>query len=211
MIRIARLTPFAMTIVLHACASSSLVSTWTAPDAQPLEIRGTKVAAVVMMSDTVARRAAEDVLAREIAAGGAVAVPMYTIYSDPQAVNEPAARVALEQAAVQTVVVMRPLSVEKDVDVAPVAYTGPTHGSYWGDYYGAGWSTAWGPGMSGGGDVRVDVTVAVETLVYSLKQNKLVWTGQSRTTNPASVEELIQELAASAAKELRKQGLLAGS
>jgi hypothetical protein len=50
--------------------------------------------------------------------------------------------------------------------------------------------------------------VVVETRVYSLKQNKLVWGGQSKTTNPKNVDALVRKLAAAAAKELKDLGLV---
>jgi hypothetical protein len=50
--------------------------------------------------------------------------------------------------------------------------------------------------------------VTVETLVYSLEQDKLVWAGRSATTNPDKVAPFVKELAAGAARELRKQGLI---
>jgi hypothetical protein len=78
---------------------------------------------------------------------------------------------------------------------------------YWGGYYGAGWGASY---MSGG-EIRTDTIVSVETLVYSLKQNKLVWAGQSRTTNPSNVEALVKKLAGATASELQKQGLIARS
>jgi hypothetical protein len=59
-----------------------------------------------------------------------------------------------------------------------------------------------------GGEIRTDTIVVVETLIYSLKQNKLVWGGQSRTTNPKNVDQLVKKLAAAAATELEKQGLI---
>jgi hypothetical protein len=48
----------------------------------------------------------------------------------------------------------------------------------------------------------------VETLIYSLEQDKLVWAGQSQTTNPEKVGPFIKELVAKAANELKKQGLI---
>ena len=58
------------------------------------------------------------------------------------------------------------------------------------------------------GDIQTNTMVSIETLVYSLEQNKLVWGGQSRTTNPSNVEDLIAELSDEVAGELEKQGLL---
>src|SRR5688500_13004476 len=192
--------------VLTACASNDFVASWRAPDAQPLEVAGAKVAAVVMVNNEASRRVAEDKLAQEITARGAVGVPMYVLYPDAQPSNEPQARAALEQAGVLGVVVMRPVSVEKEVVSTHVTYAAPIYRGYWGGYSGAGWCTQWGVAVRG--EIRTETIVQVETLVYSLRQNKLVWGGQWQLTNPASTDRTIERLAASAAEVLHKQGLL---
>jgi hypothetical protein len=191
-------------LTLFACASSPFVSTWKAPDATPLQLRGSKVAAVVMMENQASRRAAEDALAREITARGAQGVPMYSILPDGQPQSEAAARAALEQAGIAGAVVMRPVGVEKEVSSSPT-YSAPMYAGYYGGYYGHGWGASWG---TTGGEIRTDTIVVVETLIYSLKQNKLVWGAQSRTTNPKNVDQLVQKLATAAAEELEKQGLI---
>jgi hypothetical protein len=60
-----------------------------------------------------------------------------------------------------------------------------------------------------GGEIRADTIIVVETLVYSLTQNKLVWGGQSKTRNPANVDRLIENTAGQVANELVRQGLIA--
>ena len=50
----------------------------------------------------------------------------------------------------------------------------------------------------------------VEVLVYSLKQNMLVWAGESESTPPERVDEFVAQLAAQAVKELGDKGLLSG-
>jgi hypothetical protein len=60
-------------------------------------------------------------------------------------------------------------------------------------------------------DVRTKTIVSIETLVYSLRQNKLVWGGQSRATNPSNVDRLIYQTARKVAKELERQGLFVQS
>lgn len=192
-------------LTLFACASDPFVSTWKAPDATPLELAGTKVAAVVMMKNEASRRAAEDSLAREITARGAQGIPMYTLLPEGKPGNEDAARAALEKAGVAGAVVMRPVGVEKEVSSTP-SYSQPMYAGYYGGFYGHGWGATWGP--PSGGEIRTDTIVVVETLIYSLKQNKLVWGGQSRTTNPKNVDTLVRKLSAAAAKELEKQGLI---
>jgi hypothetical protein len=192
-------------VMLSACATTGFVSTWKAPDAQPLQLSGAKVAAVVMISNEAARRAAEDALAREITAHGAQGVAMYTIQPEARPNNEQAVRAAVEGAGVAGAVVMRPVGKEKEVVATPVAYGGPMYGGYWGGYYGYGWGS---PYAYGGTEIRTDTIVSIETLVYSLRQNKLVWAGQSRTTNPTGVDQLVKETSAAVALELQKQGLI---
>jgi hypothetical protein len=192
------------TVSLVACASTGLVSSWKAPDAQPLKGEGSKVAVVVMTKNESTRRAAEDALAQRITARGGQGVPTYTMMSTAEP-DEAAAKAALEKAGVNAVVVLRPIGSEKEVYSTPTMYAGPAYGPYWGGYYGYGWGGAWG---TGGGEIRTDTIVSVETLVYSMKQNKLVWAGQSKTTNPSKIDAFVKEIADAVAKEMKKQGLI---
>ena len=201
-------TVLTASMTLFACASDPFISSWKAPDAAPLELRGSKVAAVVMMKNGASRLAAEDSLAREITARGAQGVAMYTLLPEGTPENEAAARAALEKAGIAGAVVMRPVSVDKEVSSTPVTYSGSMYGGYYGGYYGHGWGAAYGPPMMSGGEIRTDTIVVVETLIFSLKQNKLVWGGQSKTTNPKNVDQLVSKLSAATAKELEKQGLI---
>ncbi len=186
---------------LIACATTGFVSTWKAPDALPLKPEGNKVAAVVMHKNEASRRAAEDALAKEITARGAEGIPSYTLISAATAEQEAQAKAAFEKAGIAGVVVMRPVGTQQQVTAT--SYGGPYYGGYWGGYYGYGWGGAWG-----GTEIRTDTIVSIETLVYSMKQNKLVWAGQSRTTNPTQVDALVKEIATAAVYEMRKQGLL---
>jgi hypothetical protein len=201
-------TLWAIALLLSGCASS-FVSSWTAPDAAPLQIKGSKVAAIVMMKNEPSRRTAEDSLARELTARGATGVPLYIAVPNATADNEAAVRAELEKAGFAGAVVMRPIGTEKEAESKPVAYAGPTYTGFWGGYYGYGWHDPWTYDVVGG-DIRTNTIVSVETLVYSLKQNKLVWGGQSKTTNPSNLDWLVKDTAARVASELKRLGLLDG-
>jgi hypothetical protein len=56
--------------------------------------------------------------------------------------------------------------------------------------------------------MRTDTIIIVETLVYSLRQNKLVWGGQSKTTNPPNLNRVIENTAEQVADELVGKGSL---
>jgi hypothetical protein len=191
-------------LILSAC-SQGLVASWKAPNAAPFQMNGEKVAAVVMAEDESLRRAAEDALARELSARGAVGIPMYTLLPNAGPNDEPAAKAAAERAGIVGIVVMRPVRVDKEISSTPSSFSGPMHPAFWGSYYGYGW------GASYGGEIRTDTIVTIETLVYSLAQNQLVWGGQSKTTNPANVGRVIEDTAKRVADELVRQGLLRSS
>src|SRR5262245_30361137 len=75
-----------------ACGGgTTFSSSWRSPKAEPLAMRGEKVAAVVMMQNEHVRRHAEDVLAREITHYGAIGIAMYTLMDQPALANEKAA------------------------------------------------------------------------------------------------------------------------
>jgi hypothetical protein len=187
---------------LAACATTGFVSTWKSPDAQPLKPEGSKVAAVVMHKNEASRRAAEDALAAELTRRGGQGIPSYTLI--PGTSDEAQAKAAFEKAGVAGVVVMRPVGTTQEISSTTTMYAGPTYRGYWGGgYYGYGWGGAYG-----GTEIRTDTIVSIETLVYSMKQNKLVWAGQSKTTNPSKVDGLVKEIVRAAAEEMRKEGLL---
>jgi hypothetical protein len=102
---------------------------------------------------------------------------------------------------------MRAVGSEKELSASSGGYMwgAPYYGSFWGTgYYGYGWGAVYDPGY-----LRTDTIVHVETLVYDLKTDKLVWAGKSQSTNPDRVDALIKELVASAAENMKKQGLVA--
>jgi hypothetical protein len=161
-----------------------------------------------MIRDEAARRIAEDALAREINARGAVGIPGYTVMPDSRPETEADARKAFENAGVQGIVVMRPVAIDKQLVVSDPTYLEPPYRAYWGGYYGYGWRTPWVVPLARA-QVQTNTVVTIETLVYSLRQNKLVWAGRSQATNPYDVAAMVKRLSADAAKELQRQGLLA--
>jgi hypothetical protein len=101
---------------------------------------------------------------------------------------------------------MRAVGTEKEISSSPGGYYwgAPYYGSFWGTgYYGYGWGAVYDPGY-----IRTDTIVKVETLIYDMKTDKLVWAGLSQSTNPDRVDTLIKELVAAAAAEMKKQGLI---
>jgi hypothetical protein len=56
--------------------------------------------------------------------------------------------------------------------------------------------------------MSTDQIVTVETLIFSVSQNTLVWASQSETTNPSNIDAFIGELTSVVGAEVRKAGLV---
>jgi len=192
-------------VAAAACASTSFVSSWRNPAAEPGNFKGQKVAALVMSKEQSVRFGAEDALAQELTARGAVGIAAYSLIPKELVQDKEKAKEFLEKANVAGVVAMRVLGKDQQVTQSPgMYYAAPTYASFWGaGYYGFGWAGVYSPGY-----IQTDTIVTVEILVYALKQDKLVWAGQSETTNPSKVGPFIKELTAKAAAEMKKQGLI---
>lgn len=187
------------------CASTGFISTWQEPLDGPIEFQGKRVAAVVMHPDPSIRRAAENELARELSKRGAQGVASYSLYQGEPPKEQAEARKILQDANIEGAVVMHPTGTDKELSYNQGTgpwYSGAYYGSFYG-YWGYGWNAAYSPGY-----LVTDTIVYVETLVYSVPEDKLLWAGQSKTTNPSDVAKFVRELASAAASEMRKAGFI---
>jgi hypothetical protein len=199
-------------VVAAACAATTFNSTWKAPDAGPLNMKGKKVVAIVMSAEESVRFGAEDALARELTARGVVGVPSYSLIPKELTKDKEKAKEFLQKANVAGAVAMRVVGKEKELNASAGGYS-PAGIGYWGSpvytsfygggFYGYGWGGVYTPGY-----IQTDTIVSVETLIYNLETDKLVWAGRSETTNPEKVGPFIKELTAKAAAEMKKQGLI---
>lgn len=193
----------AIPLLLTACATTSFKSSWKAPDAGPVDFRSRKVVAMVIHHDDGVRRSAEDVLAAEITKRGAAGIASYTLTPAADLRDATRAKQHLQQAGIEGAVVMRPVSRKEQATYVPGAWSGPTHYRTFYGYYGPGWGGIYSPGY-----VRTDTYASVETHVYSVTEDKLLWAGTSETMNPARIDSFVKELASAVAEELTRLGLV---
>ena len=194
----------ALALGAAACATTNFISTWTEPTAQPLD-RSKKVATVMMSTRDALRRSAEVAMATEIRRRGVEAVESYTLLPGESARDTARARQVLGEQGVDAVLVMRVVGKDQQISYTPgtsMYVGGPYYGSTMG-YWGYGWGAAYSPGY-----MTTDQIVTVESLVYSVSQGKLLWAGQSETTNPENLESFINELVSAVGGELRKKGII---
>lgn len=185
-----------------AADKPKFTSTWHAPEAVGVSFAGKKVAALVMSSDQNLRVSGEEQLVRDLQARGVQGMATYRFVPQEELTDAERARPWFERAAVDGVVALRPVHAEVEKVYAPSVWTTTSYSTLWG-YYGYGWTGVYDPG-----GVREDTTLVVETLIYSVPMNKLLWGGVSTTTNPKTAQAFIQELVGEAVKEMKKQKIV---
>ncbi len=112
------------------------------------------------------------------------------------------ARATVDAGGFDGAVVMRVIGRDQQLTYQPgMSY--PAHYGGFYSYYGYGWPAVYDPGY-----LRTDTIVTVETNVYSVADDKLLWSGVSETMNPNHVARAVDDVANAVARELRRQGLV---
>ena len=99
------------------------------------------------------------------------------------------------------VVLMRLVDVNSSTRYVP-GNMPPYYGS-WRRYWRYSWTGFYDPGY-----YTTDKAYDVEVTVYSLKQDKLIWTGYTTTINPPNRGELFKDVARVVIKRMQKEGFL---
>jgi hypothetical protein len=195
----------AITLALSAAllAGPKFVSTWKAPEAAGTSFAGRKVAALIISDDQNLRVSGEEGLVRELAGVGVPGgIASYRIVPREELKDPEKARGWYERAGAEGVVAMRLVKADKRTTWEPSMWSTPYYSTLWG-YYGYGWGAVYDPGVT-----RTDMVAVVETLIFSVPQNKLLWAGRTESTNPKDAPRVIKDIVTGTVKEMTKQGLI---
>lgn len=181
-------------LAFSACHSTELATTWSDPTGR-LD-SSNKTVAVFVTTDAVMRHAVED----RIAASFPNTVPSYRVL-DSTTGSKPEIAHQLRDAGFGNAIVMRLVRVDQNVTY--------TTGSYWygspysfSGYWAHAWADPYNP------VAYVDQVVVVDTEIYSLGDEKLVFGARSETTNPASTHKLVDSIMRHVTKKMHEEGIV---
>jgi hypothetical protein len=188
-------------LAISACASTStkLTSTWAAPEAESFQPR--KILVTAPAAETSRRLSAEVRMAQLIPnAVTSTSTFLRGEEKDPERV-----RARIRELGIDAVVIMRPIAVDTtteyvppSVSMQPMMGVGYAYG-FWGPSY----ATVYDPGYT-----REKTVAIVETSIYAVEGEKLLWISRSRTMNPQNVNSAIDSIIAANVDSMRKQGLI---
>ncbi len=204
-----RVLPVILALVLFpGCATrSSFINTWNQPGAQPIDSATSQVAVVFMSPDAATRRTAEDQMVRKLEEHGIRAVAAESVFAADQVGSARQMQRRFEDAGINTVLTMRVLGGKAALSTELQPYEQfPTRLDYrqLSQYWGYGWGRVYVPGY-----LRTDTLVAMETLVYSVPRDSMIWGSRSRQVHKYEIPSLVAELGDAVPKDMVRVGVLA--
>ena len=185
-----------------SCTSTKITSSWREPDKQVIVEKLNKVLLVALFKDETSRHKAEDQMAGYLKGKGIVSYNYLKEGFDKK--NENALRERIKADGFDGAVTMRLVDVDKEEN-----YTRGNISSYpvfyrnFSGYYHRSWSYYSTPGY-----YSTTKTYTIEANVYSIKEDKIIWSGLTETTNPDGVKKLTEEVAAVVYKKMVKEGFI---
>ncbi len=187
----------------YAAGAQTFTATWKNPAAGNVSYAGKKVVGLIVSDDMALRQSTEEELARQLTSRGVRGVPAYQAIPKEEVRDKDKAKAWFERTKTDGVVIMRLVDLSKETRPTVVAWeSNAYYGSLWGYY-----PYAWGATIDLSPN-KTTVSVIVETLVFDVPGNRLLWAGTSETTNPKGAQELVKKLVNAAAEQMRKDGLI---
>ena len=196
-------TSLAAWFVVSAAAADkpAFLKTWKAPGSEQVRYAGRKLVGLVVSDDIALRMSTEEALARQLTTKGVEGIAAYKVIPREEIRDPNVVKGWFERTGAAGVVIMRLVDLSKETMPSVVVWQGAYYDSLY-SYY----PYAWGATFNIGG-ARTDVKVVVETLVFDIASNKLMWAGTSQSVNPENGQALVASIVDLAANQIRKDGL----
>jgi hypothetical protein len=193
-------------LFLVSCSpSTQIVKTWTDPSLNGATVKTyNKVLVIAQLKDDSSRRIAEDKMVASSPRGNFVA--SYS-YLKPDQKDQNLLVSDLLKDGIEAIILMRLTDISKSTDyVQGTAYYGG-----WG--YGGGYYGGRGYGYGGGyyatpGYYEENKTYYVETSIFDVQSNKMLWSGTTSTLNPTKANDAIDDIILALKTELNNKGLI---
>ncbi len=196
-------------VILSSCAKTKFTKQWTDEDFNEPPFDDILVLAV---ADKMGNREdAEDYIVKKLDEAGINAMQSYDILPKTETIDREAVGKAIEGLQLDAVIVMFATGVTEEEYFIPARRFGIYAGYGYGDahygsfynYYPHAVNYVYIPGYD-----NTHYVVALETSLFDLNTGKLVWSGQSNTFAPDSVDDVIHSITELTIKELEKKKII---
>ena len=199
-------------LALSGCGSNTtIVNSWRDPKITIAQENFKKVLIVALLKDEASRRVTEN----RIAASNPIFKTSYEYLNETvKDLSKEQKLKILQDENFDGVITLRLVSTEKETTYVPGTYTGMYYGGFDGMYtgmygYGFGnWYGMYSPNFYDPGYYQETTSYMVETNVFSLKENKLIWTGTTKSDYVTDLGQTVDAIMQTVVQEMRKDGSL---
>jgi hypothetical protein len=181
--------------------STTLSSSWRDPETLVKMGQFNKVLVVALVKNKATRRIVEDDIIKILKSKGIASYQYLGEESNSMSTEELSEKIKTDE--FDGAIVMRLIDPSKDLSHMPGTGIYP---AYYKDFY---------PYYKGAASSYHDenytssrTSYAVETNMYSLKENKLIWNGITNTVDPKNLDKMVEAIGKVITKEMKKQGFL---
>lgn len=200
-------------VFLISCSSgTAIVSSWRDPDVTNANTEFKKILVVALVKDEATRRTTENRIASigpKFHSSYAILNGTYLNLSKEQKLK------ILQDENYDAVVTMRLVDTVKEINYVPGTNTSMYYGGYGGMYGGygifggfGGWYGMYSPMYYDPGYYQETTSYLVETNIFSLKANKLVWTGTTKSSRGSDIGLLVDSIITTVMNEMKKDGFI---
>ena len=193
-----------LALASSAYAGTKIKESWA--DAQFGKMKFKNVLAIVATKDASLRRTAEDEICKNIVK--TACTRGYTILPESDAGDREKAIAAIKAGGFDGVILLRALGGDGGM-TREAGAARPQYYYTFATYY-SGWYGSWGvPYVAANTSyTKTQTFISVETNIYDMTTDKLVWGGSTETKNPDSARELIKDVTKAVRKDLQAKGLV---
>lgn len=182
-------------LLFYACSSTTMQSSWRAPGATITKEQFQKVMVVALFKDETNRRIAEDKIA---AKNPAFHTSYMALGPDQKNMDEETFKAFVKKEGYDAVLTLHLVDIQNSTSYVPGTYQGGYYGWYgmnYGGFYSPGYYTE-------------DKNYIIETNVFSVSQDKLLWSGITSTLNPTNINRTIDEVWDAVVTRMKREGFL---
>jgi hypothetical protein len=207
-----KLTHFLMLLaaplLLAACQSTTINSAWFDPNFKGPAMK--KIVVVGAGTNLSNRRVFEDIFAQKLRDAGVEGVAGWTVIADEARAAQGQFTDAVARSGAQGLLVVRLLGVDTRTQVTTTM--SPAGAMMWGSGpWGPGWGGAFGPAMVPVTEVSQYDLATVETTLFDTTTRSVVWSANTQTLNPRTVDREAPGFADLIIGQLTARGVIAGA
>jgi len=195
-------------LLVSSCANTKISQSWVEPDNKKIF----KNLLIIGVSENQQnRRAYESNFVEELRSLGINAEASYKIIKSDQKVERATVTKAIEGLNIDGVIVTHVMAIDEETVYRPSMDYAPMYGGYYGSgYYGGLYSyyPHVNTYVTSPGYYTTHETYTIESNLYDVESEELVWTARTRTFAPESVDEVIVDLTKLLIKDMRDKNVI---